>query len=84
MACTHTQPGRRHYVLLALTLATLAGAWLARSDHTVVAIFVGIAAIFVLCGLMFGSLTIRDEGEGLALRFGPLPGLRFAVASPRW
>lgn len=25
---------------------------------------------------MFGSLTIRDEGEWLALRYGPLPVLR--------
>jgi hypothetical protein len=25
---------------------------------------------------VFGSLTIRDEGDCLALRFGPLPLLR--------
>ena len=38
-----------------------------------------IAAIFALCGLMFGSLTISDEGEWLALRFGPLPVLRKTI-----
>ena len=28
---------------------------------------------------MFGSLTIRDEGECLALRFGPLPVIRKGI-----
>ncbi len=32
-------------------------------------------AVFALCGLMPGSLTIRDEGNHLPLRFGPLPVL---------
>ena len=40
---------------------------------TLVIILMVIAAIFALCGLVFGSLTICDEGDYLALRFGPLP-----------
>ena len=38
-----------------------------------------IAGILALCGLAFGSLTISDEGEYLALRFGPLPVLRKTI-----
>lgn len=72
----HTQYGRWHYVLFAFTLATLGGAWLARSQPSIVAILLAIAAIFALCGLMFGSLTLGDEGQWLALRFGPLPVFR--------
>ena len=76
MAYNHTQPGRWHYLLFALTLATLAGACLARSELPVVITLLGAATILAFCGLMLGSLTISDEGEYLALRFGPLPVLR--------
>jgi hypothetical protein len=76
MTYTHTQRGRWHYILLVLALATLAGAWLARRDPAVDLILVTIAGVFAFCGLLFGSLTIRDEGGWLALRFGPLPLLR--------
>ena len=34
-----------------------------------------VGSILALCGLVFGSLTICDEGDHLALRFGPLPVL---------
>jgi hypothetical protein len=76
MAYNHTQPGRWHYVLFAVALATLIGAWIASSVQPVAVILVVAAAIFALCGLVFGTLTIRDEDEYLALRFGPLPLLR--------
>ncbi len=54
----------------------IVGAWLIREELAVVVLLLVITAIFVLCALMFGSLTIRDEGEWLALRYGPLPVLR--------
>ena len=73
MAYNHTQYGRWHYVLYAFTAATLVGAFLARSHPPVVAINLAVAAILFLCGLVFGCLTISDEGDRLALRFGPLP-----------
>jgi len=73
MTYARTQHGRWHYVLLVLALATCGGAWLARSQPPVVGILMGIAAIFALCGLVFGSLTVSDEGDCLAIRFGPLP-----------
>lgn len=76
MTYNHTQYGRWHYLLLAFALATLAGSWLARSQPPVVVLLLLSAAIFAVCGLMFGSLTIRDDGQWLSLRFGPLPVLR--------
>ena len=76
MSYNHTQYGRWHYLLFTLTLATLAGAWVARSVPPIIVMLLAIAAVFALCGLIFGSLTIRDEGDWLALRFGPLPVLR--------
>jgi hypothetical protein len=73
MAYNHTQPGRWHYILFAVALATGVGAILAHREPPLIIILLVSAAIFALCGLVFGSLTICDEGEYLALRFGPLP-----------
>ncbi len=76
MVYNHTQPGRWHYVLFAFALATVAGAWITRSHPPLAIILLVSAAIFALCGLVFGSLTVSDEGDCLALRFGPMPLLR--------
>ena len=75
MTYNHTQHGRRHNVLFAATFVTLTDAWLVRGEAIVVALPV-LAVTFALCGLMFGSLTIRDEGQRLTLRFGLLPVFR--------
>ncbi len=85
MAYKHTQHGRWHYLFLLFSVAMAVAVWLTRRElgvwllhrHlTVLNLVLATAAIFAVCGLMFGSLTIRDEGERLALRFGPLPILR--------
>jgi hypothetical protein len=82
MTYHHTQRGRWHYLLLAFAAATLAGSWIARSRPPLDLILCAIAAIFAFCGLIFGSLTVSDEGQWLAVRFGPLPlvgkSIRFA------
>lgn len=72
----HVQRGGWQTVLFALAAVMTVGAWLARRDRTATIIVVCIAGIFLLCALVFGSLTVRDEGDRLALRFGPLPLLR--------
>lgn len=43
---------------------------------------VATAAVFAFCGLAFGFLMIRDEGEWLALRFWPLPVLHRSFHLP--
>ena len=60
-------------MLLAIALATFAGSFVVRSRPPLDIILLAIAAIFAFCGLVFGSLTVSDEGQWLALRFGPLP-----------
>jgi hypothetical protein len=76
MTYNHTQYGRWHYLFHAYTLAALAGTFLVHSVPPVVILLLVTAVIFALCGLMFGSLTIRDEGEWLSHQFGPLPVFR--------
>ncbi len=48
----------------------------ARRDPAVALMVVGIAVLFVLAALVLASLTLRDEGQWLSVRFGPLPLLR--------
>lgn len=76
MSYNRTQNGRWHYILFALAAAMLGGAWLSGRAPAVVGLCLFTAAVFAACGLMFGSLTVRDEGQWLALRFGPLPVAR--------
>ena len=76
MGYNGTQYGRWHLILLAAAGGMLVGAWFARNELTVAVLLPVIATIFVLLALMFRSLTIRDEGEWLALRYGPLPVFR--------
>ena len=38
-----------------------------------------VAVLLVLVGLAFQHLTVEDEGDRLAIRFGPLPFLETAV-----
>ena len=35
-----------------------------------------VAGMFLVCAMTLASLTVRDEGQWLALRYGPLPLLR--------
>lgn len=72
----HVQRGRWHIILLAVAAVMTAGAWLARSDRPTMAFALAVAGVFILCALMFGTLAVRDEGDHLSLRYGPLPLFR--------
>lgn len=69
----HTQKGTIHRVLIGLGIVlAVAGA----SDTIPIPagpILVVVAAIFIVIGYSFRELTIEDDGDGLAIRFGPLP-----------
>jgi hypothetical protein len=75
----HTQSGRWHYLLMAVAAVSLAAAWY-MPDPTGRFALAAVAAAVVLVALMFMNLTVRDEGERLALRFGLLPLLRKSIA----
>jgi hypothetical protein len=68
----HTQHGSWHRILFVMAGMMLIGAWVAHEELAVVVLLLATTAILLLFALMFGSLTIRDEGEWLALRYGPL------------
>jgi hypothetical protein len=72
----HTQYGRLHHFLFVVAAILLVGAWLVSGEPAVAWLNVAIAVVLVVAGLMCGSLTVRDEGRWLALRFGPVRVLR--------
>jgi hypothetical protein len=70
------QHGGWHYLLLAIAGVMIVVAPFGRGQPAATVVMLTVAAILVIAALMFGSLTIRDEGQWLALRYGPLPLLR--------
>ena len=76
MGYEHRQRGGLHYVLLGAVAVMLAGAWLGREQTLAVWILLATSGLLLLLSLMFATLTVRDEGQWLALGYGPLPGFR--------
>jgi hypothetical protein len=72
----HAQRGGWHRILFVMAGMMLIGAGLAHEELAAVVLLLAITTIFLLVALLFSSLTIRDEGEWLALRYGPLPIIR--------
>ena len=76
----HTQVGRFHVigvgaglVLLALGVGRIAGLYMPDMDASIAAVLLVGGAVLLLVGLMFRQLTIRDAGDALDIRFGPVP-----------
>ena len=73
MSYERTQKSPLSDILLGIAVAIL-GAVMAYSPELVpMLIAAAVALSLAFAALCFGSLTVRDEGEHLAARFGPLP-----------
>ena len=73
MPYNHTQHAPLHFIVSAPAIICLGSAWFARGDPTAVAICVAVAFTLFLAAAMCHHLTVADEGDWLAVRFGPLP-----------
>ena len=69
----HTQKAPISLLLLACAGLTILLAWSTTDEPAPRWITGGVALFIVLCAFGFMSLTVRDEGEHLSVRFGPLP-----------
>ena len=69
----HVQRGWLHIIFWAVAAVMVAGASLASSSRGAEGFALAVAGAFVLCALMFGTLTVRDEGDHLVLSLGPVP-----------
>ncbi len=73
MPYNHTQNAPLHYIVSAPGIISLGAAWFARADAVAVAICLSVAVVLFLAAAMCHHLTVSDEGDWLAVRFGPLP-----------
>lgn len=79
----HTQRGPWHLLLLAVAVGMLAGAYFAYQEKSPAAIGLAFGGIVLfIASFAFERLVIRDEGDTLSVRFGPLPliGVRIRYA----
>jgi hypothetical protein len=73
---SHTQRGWLQSVVLISAGACAAGAWFNRAVPPVRLQLLVITGVFLLLSWAFAWLIVRDEGDRLAVRFGPLPLFR--------
>ena len=70
---THTQTGRLRIALLIAAGIFLAIGYFAPSQAARRPVFAAVAVVCIFLSFAFEHLTIRDEGDRLGVRFGPLP-----------
>ncbi len=73
MGYEHTQRGPWHVLLFLVAAGCLVGGWVLRHEPMGHYICLGVGLVMIMTGLGFMQLTVRDEQDALALRFGPLP-----------
>jgi hypothetical protein len=76
MEYEHTQRGPLYLIVYGLGVAVLVGAWFLRHVPELWRSWAGIAVVSALLAESLRYLTVRDEGDWLAIRFGPLPLFR--------
>jgi hypothetical protein len=72
----HKQTSPLHLILDAIGIILLIAAWISRANHVEAMILVSSVALMILAALCFGYLIVRDQGDSLALHYGPLPVFR--------
>lgn len=70
---SHTQEAPLCLILFGSAIPFFALAWPARGQPLAVALMIGPGRLLALLGLAFHHLTVEDEGDRLAIRFGPHP-----------
>ena len=79
MQYQHTQYAPLHYLMWSIALGQAIAACLLVHRPIVALVLITSAAIVALFAACFMHLTIQDEGESLAIRFGPLPLFRKTI-----
>ena len=80
MQYLHTQEGPLHYILYGVGAVLIVSAWLSRGEPNVSIILGLCGCLLLIFALCFRSLTVSDDGERLAIRFGPIPLFRKTIA----
>ena len=78
-AYSHTQAAPLCLIVYGSSIALFVAAWQVRSQPVAATVLVGVGLLTAALGLAFHHLTVRDEGDRLAIRFGPLPLFRTSI-----
>ena len=73
MEYSHTQRAPLHYLLDAVAVLQLLLAWWMWALPVVPYVLIGAAVIVAVLASSVRTLTVSDDGDRLAVRFGPLP-----------
>ena len=73
MQYQHTQTGGLHHLIYAVVGMFVIGAWFVRGAPGLTAIMAITGALILVLAVSLKTLTVQDEGEALAVRFGPAP-----------
>lgn len=75
----HTQRSPLGWILLICGISVFIFGWTHSKQILFKVISVVITLTIIMLSQCFRTLTVRDEGEGLAVRFGPLPIFRTRI-----
>lgn len=79
MRYAHTQNAPLHWLLHGVTAVLCIGAWWSRGEPMIATVLVLSAVSSSLISLAFVNLTVRDQGEHMDVRYGPLPLFRTTI-----
>lgn len=70
----HTQFGKIHFLLWGVTVVCVIGAYFLWHEQRWAGwVMLGCGGVMAALVFTFGTLTVRDRGDALEIRFGPLP-----------
>jgi hypothetical protein len=70
---SHTQKSPLCLLIYGVALALLVAAWLVQDEFPVAMILGGSGVLTLILAMAFHHLTVEDQANRLAIRFGPLP-----------
>jgi hypothetical protein len=73
MTYQHKQTGKLYLLVLLPAMISALPAWSLRAIPSALAVLAAIVMVDILGAFCFRHLVVRDEGDCLALRFGPIP-----------
>jgi hypothetical protein len=76
---SHAQNSPLWLILFSAAIPLFVIAWLAREEPVAGAVMIVAGLLLVFVGLGFHHLTVEDEGDHLAIRFGPLPLMKTSI-----
>ncbi len=68
----HTQTGAIHYILNLVAAVMALVVWLSAGEPGVVPLVWGVALLLVVAAWIFQCMTVRDEGDRVAICYSPL------------